>query len=139
LCVPHGERHCHREQRFLIFENGCTSAKIDLTIKPVGRYEKSERFRLILSDPKGGCRFDKKTDGGDACNILTVIIKPCSKVHNRTDKLMATLIGNWDKAQIGHSNWKDQFRDALLVNGDEEGEEPGHCLLEGPVRFHPAC
>lgn len=107
------------------FAHGQSAAKVDIVIKPVGRYERSESFRVVLSDPDGGCCFDKKTDGGESCCIMTVIIKPNAEVRSRTDKVMAILLGNWDKTKIGQSNWKDQFRDALLVvGGDDEETRP---------------
>jgi len=105
----------------LTFENGQASANIIAVIKPLGRYESSECFRLVLTDPKGGARFDKLTDGGDDANICTVTIVPNEKSKSRTDKIMGMLVGNWDKAQLGHANWKDQFQDAFFVNGGDDG------------------
>lgn len=107
----------------LTFVNGQASSVITATIKPLGRYEISESFRIILYDPKGGARFDKNTDGGDDTNICTVTIKPNEKAKSRTDKIMGMLVGNWDKAQLGHANWKDQFQDAFFVNGGDDGGE----------------
>lgn len=110
---------------FLKFESGQACAEFPVTIKSLGRYERKEVFRIVLTEPKGGARFDKMTDGGDEANICTITIVPNEKAKSRTDKIMGMLVGNWDKAQLGHANWKDQFQDALFVNGgDDEGRKP---------------
>jgi len=119
-----GKDYVKMEPQALHFNHGQVSANIELTIKPVGRYEVSEQFRLVLTQPKGGARFDPKTDGGETSNICTIIINPNGDTQKRTDALMSTLMGNYDKAQIGHANWKDQFKDAIFVNGGDSDEAP---------------
>merc|ERR1719265_127449 len=91
-----------------------------------GKYEGTEMFRVILSEPTGGARFDDKTDGGADTCILTVFIDPDEKAKERVNGLNNVLKINWDKNAVGHSNWKSQFKDALLVNGggDDDDEEP---------------
>lgn len=104
----------------LHFLEGQAHAKIDLTIKPLGRYEATEQFTLVLLEPMGGSRFDKAKDGTEYGNVLTIVITPNDERKDRTDVLMNMLVGNYDKVQIGHANWKDQFRDALFVNGGDD-------------------
>lgn len=107
----------------LTFENGETSAQVDLTILPRGRYDLKEEFRLILTEPTDGARFDDRTDGGSECCILSIVIEPDETQTGRIDRVMQVLQMDWDKAQIGHSNWRDQFRAALFANGGDEEQE----------------
>eukprot|EP00933_Yihiella_yeosuensis_P031384 TRINITY_DN24944_c0_g1_i1.p1 TRINITY_DN24944_c0_g1~~TRINITY_DN24944_c0_g1_i1.p1 ORF type:complete len:820 (-),score=142.40 TRINITY_DN24944_c0_g1_i1:59-2287(-) len=109
----------------LTFAHGQLSAEIPLTICGKGRYESTEEFRLILTDAAGGVKFDKSTDGSSESCILTVIIIPDDESKGQVDRVMRLMSINWHKTQLGHANWKDQFRDAFLVNGgDEEAGAP---------------
>lgn len=105
------------------FEQGQQEATISILIKARGRYESSEQFRLVLENPSEGVAFDKETDGGETQAITTIIVKPCPETQKKTDRVMSLLVGNWDKHQLGHSNWKDQFRDALFVNGGDADDD----------------
>jgi len=107
------------------FEEGVVTATVSVKILARGRYNASESFRIVLSDISEGmgARFDETTDGGaDSC-IATVNIETCQQQTERIDKIMSTLRRSWDKAKIGHTSWKDQFREALLVNGGNEEDD----------------
>mmetsp|Transcript_46279 Transcript_46279/g.110119 ORF Transcript_46279/g.110119 Transcript_46279/m.110119 type:complete len:873 (-) Transcript_46279:231-2849(-) len=110
----------------LIFEQGQVYAKIPIVVKSRGRYESVEHFRVVLSEPQGGLTFDDKTDGGAETCIITINIEPGEAEKQHIDQLVRFLSINWDRYQIGHSNWKQQFIEAFLVNGgdDEDGESP---------------
>mmetsp|Transcript_5711 Transcript_5711/g.21645 ORF Transcript_5711/g.21645 Transcript_5711/m.21645 type:complete len:857 (-) Transcript_5711:68-2638(-) len=99
-------------------------SSIKIKIHPRGRYELSEHFLVILDGPiKGGAKFDPDSDGGaDAC-ILTVIVEGENVSRERVDRLMNTLQAKWQKAKVGHSNWRDQFVAAVYVNGGEDGDD----------------
>jgi len=104
----------------LVFEHNVTNATIKINIKAKGRYESEEDFRLIIEKGKGGAKFDEAQDGGaDRC-ILTVFIVSERTANDRVDRLMSALAVNWDKAKVGHSNWREQFIEAIYVNGGEE-------------------
>jgi len=106
----------------LEFDSGETQEMIKGVIKVRGRYESSESFRLILTECTGGAKFDPDTDGGPDSCILTVIIESEPIAKQRVDRLMSTFQTNWKKAKIGHSNWREQFTEAIYVNGgDEDG------------------
>lgn len=108
----------------LNFESGQMSAQIPVKIKANGRFEGSEMFSVILAEPKGGCRLDTGADGnGEKC-ICNVFIECDQDRSKQLSKLMTFI--NFDKAGMGHSNWKSQFFDALYVNGgdDDESGEP---------------
>jgi len=107
----------------LTMEHGQLEAIIDITILPKGRYEVEEDFRMMLFEPSGGARFDETTDGGKEQCVLTITIKPDDDEKTKIDRMMSVLQMDWHRAQIGHSNWKDQFVDALFVNGGDEQAE----------------
>jgi len=104
----------------LTFQPGQMSAEMQLTVLAGHHYESTEEFRLLLYDPQGGATFDADTDGGREQNILTIVIESDEEARGRVERVMQVLKMDWDKAQIGHSNWKDQLIAAVLVNGGEE-------------------
>jgi solute carrier family 8 (sodium/calcium exchanger) len=59
-------------------------------------------------------------------NICSICIWADESQKQAVDNMAKVLKLNWDKARIGTSNWKDQFTNALSVNGGEEddGESP---------------
>eukprot|EP00929_Paragymnodinium_shiwhaense_P032520 TRINITY_DN18014_c0_g1_i1.p1 TRINITY_DN18014_c0_g1~~TRINITY_DN18014_c0_g1_i1.p1 ORF type:complete len:845 (+),score=169.45 TRINITY_DN18014_c0_g1_i1:125-2659(+) len=107
----------------LVFEDGVIQATISLTILPRGRYDRTEMFRVILTEVTGGARFDRDTDGGaDSC-ICTIKLEADPASKEQVDKVMSTLSARWEKAKVGHSNWAEQFREAFVIGADEEGED----------------
>jgi len=121
----------------LVFEAGQLEAEIQVRIKGRGRYDRSEIFRLVLTDVEGGAKFDAEADGAPEQAILTIKIMSEQAANARVDRLMTGMRRNWEKAKVGHSNWADQFRDALFVNGgedeDEDGDDEGES--EGPSKL----
>mmetsp|Transcript_46280 Transcript_46280/g.110123 ORF Transcript_46280/g.110123 Transcript_46280/m.110123 type:complete len:869 (+) Transcript_46280:185-2791(+) len=120
------ERDYNHVEGEVTFDQGQVYFKIPITILARGRYESVEHFRLILSDPQGGMIFNEKTDGGSECCIITINIEPAEVEKQHIDRIAHLLSMNWDFAEIGHSNWKQQFVEAVFVNGgdDDEGEAP---------------
>mmetsp|Transcript_56451 Transcript_56451/g.104510 ORF Transcript_56451/g.104510 Transcript_56451/m.104510 type:complete len:862 (+) Transcript_56451:172-2757(+) len=110
----------------IVFEQGQVYVKLPITVKARGRYESVEHFRIILSDPGEGLTFDEKTDGGSETCIMTINIEPGDSEKQHIDSLAHRLSINWDKYKLGHSNWKQQFIEAIFVNGgdDDDGEAP---------------
>jgi len=109
----------------LEFAEGQLEAVIPLTIKPSGLYEGTEYFRLVLhSCTPDGVTCDEKCEGGPETCVLTVSIKPDERAQDRIDRMMSKLQVNWDKTILGHHNWKEQFLDAVCVNGRESDSEP---------------
>jgi len=112
----------------LEFADGQVVAKFPLTIKGKGRYDTTARFRVILDGETGGVKFDASTDGGSESCILTVYIESDSTANARIDKLMSTLMVNWDKAKVGNENWQEQFEAAIYVNGGKDRKTPASAL-----------
>jgi len=110
----------------LSFQAGQMEGSVFVKVNAVGRYERTEMFRVVLDKPTGGCKFDERTDGGKETCIASIYIESDKAHKERVDRLMSGLKVNWDKARVGHNNWKDQFMEAFFVNGggeDEDGEE----------------
>mmetsp|Transcript_83305 Transcript_83305/g.150260 ORF Transcript_83305/g.150260 Transcript_83305/m.150260 type:complete len:838 (+) Transcript_83305:536-3049(+) len=107
----------------LEFGDSIQKQAITITIKPKGRYEKTSGFNVYLTDPSGGARFDPTTDGGSDKCICHVLIKAAESQRQALDKLASKM--NWSKYALGYSNWKDQFKAAIFLQGEaEDGEEP---------------
>jgi len=108
-------------QGLLEFEHGQVEGKIDIVLLPKGRYERTENFRVYLSDPTNGAKLNAKADGGTDSNICTIFIKADPASRDRTEKLITAMKLNWDQVQIGHANWYNQIIEAILVGGSWEG------------------
>jgi len=110
----------------LEFEGGSMTQTITVTLKNVGRYDREETFRLIIAEPTGGAKVNPDHDGGDkGMNILTVKICPNAATKYKVDRMKSSLEAKWEKAKVGHANWREQFVTALKINGgeDEDDEE----------------
>merc|ERR1740138_5063 len=96
-------------------------------IKARGRYDRVERFRINLTEPTGGAKFDVDSDGGAESCILTVMIQSNQVAKDRIDRIMSSMQQNWSRAKLGTGNWRDQFIQAIYVNGgeDEDDEDGG--------------
>jgi len=104
----------------LEFEDGQLCSSIYVTIKAAGRYNVTEMFRLILVEPTGGVKFNKHTDGGEESCILSISIVSDTNNKARIDKIKTTLSVNWQKAKVGHNNWREQFVNAIYPNGEDD-------------------
>jgi solute carrier family 8 (sodium/calcium exchanger) len=110
----------------LEFESGQMSATIDIQIKSRGRYDSKEMFRVYISEPSGGAKFDHSTDGGEEHCICSVFIQADENNKKKVDSLQSILGMNWDKVRVGHSNYGSQFTEALWPNGSpEDAKEAG--------------
>jgi len=109
-------------QGVLQFEDGQVVAKISVEIKARGHYDKKGSFKVMLKDPTGGAKL-QSSKGDSETLTCTVAVIPDPENKRRIDRMMNILRVDWEKAKVGHANWADQFRDAVLINGGEEDEE----------------
>jgi len=109
-------------------QQGEMAFSIPITIKARGRYEGTEDFQVLLTDPFGGARFSRDRDGGEKSDICTVIVQSDPDQREAVDKLANLLHMNWDKAQIGHTNWMDQFKEAIYCNGSPEEQKEASAM-----------
>lgn len=101
----------------VIFEEGDLSQQIEVTLKARGRFESTERFRLVLSEPQDGCRLDAAADG-TLYNTCWIEIKANTGNRDMVDRMVSTFSVNIDKTALGFQEWKEQFTGAVLP---EEG------------------
>jgi len=104
----------------LDFPDGRASADIDIIIKPRGRYETSECFRVVISHATGGSTFKLETDGGVDCCICTVIINSDAEIHDRVDRVISVFRLNWEWTDSGKISYLQQFLDAVKISDDED-------------------
>lgn len=109
----------------LTFAEGEMTKTITVKVKAKGRYDRTEMFRIILSEPEAPGKFDEKADGAPDMCILTVVLETDKETKQQVDRIMSSLQAGWEKSKVGHANWIDQFKHAFYVMGGEEedGEE----------------
>jgi len=122
---------------YLEFDQSELSATIPVVIKAKGRIG-TAAFNVVLEEPKG-TKFDAKTDGGEDQCICHVVIKGKEGANQANMfSAMKERVHSANAVQ-GHSNWAQQFSDALFQVGeedDEEGEEGDEPKVkEGPSKF----
>lgn len=117
-------RDYERAEGELTFAQDEMTAEVAVTILESCCYDHKEDFRLILYDATGGAKFDPDTDGGEDSCVITIVITPRIATRDIRSRTMRALGVNWQKTQKGHENWKDQFANALTVNGGDEEAGP---------------
>jgi len=101
----------------LKFEHGEIEKVITVTIKGKGRYEVTHDFRVVLEEVEGG-KFDATTDGGAESCICTIQIE-----GKNNPNLVNLLKTKMDKAKVGHSSWRDQFKECFQIKPKPEDDE----------------
>jgi len=126
------------------------SQEVDASIKLVfpesdKRNRVGKEFRLVMTDPTGGCSFPKDTDGGDDSNICTIVFVSDEENKALIRKAHSSLMDTWEVVKAGGSTWGDQFVAALYCNGSkEEQKEAGKLdwilhILSLPWKLFCAC
>lgn len=106
----------------LEFKPGELEKVISLEILPKGRYDGKERFRILLENITGGATFDPETDGGKESCILTVYIISDPTGAKSILGIGSGMMINWDRAEVGNSNWREQFMEAVFCGGSLEAQ-----------------
>lgn len=106
----------------LEFQEGEMEKTVDVVIKAKGRYDRTEMFRVILTEPHAPGKFCEKCDGAPDMCILTVMIEPAKESKQQVDRIMSSLQSRWKKSKIGHANWAEQFKTAFYVMGGEDDD-----------------
>lgn len=111
----------------LHFEDKQSEAYIDVMIRGMSLYEKTDKFRVLLLSPTGGAKLHSERDGGPEKNILTVMIEADQNTKERIDQVKNMVLVKWDKSKVSASNWGSQLREAIYVNGgcSSEDDPPG--------------
>jgi len=104
---------------------------IKITIKSKARWETEDVFRVYLEEPSGGAKIDPDTDGGADKDICTIKILAEEGGKELLGSIKQKLGVSLDKSRVGHTQWKQQFVEALYVNGggddDDEESSPAGC------------
>jgi solute carrier family 8 (sodium/calcium exchanger) len=108
----------HGVEGVLEFQPGEQEQTIVIPIVDDQEYEKDEYFRVLLTDPMGGVKFDELTDGGGECCIAIVKIFSDDVVRTNVDKLLSMI--NTDAMQITSTTYKEQFVSAWYCRGSKE-------------------
>lgn len=113
----------------LYFEDKQSEAYINIVIRGMSLYEKTDTFRIVLCSPTGGAKLDPQRDGGPDKNICTVTIEADQQAKERIDQVKNLVMVKWDKSKVSASNWATQIREAVYVNGGaDEEDEPASIL-----------
>eukprot|EP00931_Biecheleriopsis_adriatica_P064343 TRINITY_DN39137_c0_g1_i1.p1 TRINITY_DN39137_c0_g1~~TRINITY_DN39137_c0_g1_i1.p1 ORF type:complete len:821 (+),score=131.44 TRINITY_DN39137_c0_g1_i1:95-2557(+) len=107
----------------LEFDGGQMESSFTVQIKPKGRFESTEKFRLIIDEASGGATFDPDTDGGEESCICTVWIEADFEARGQVEKVMASISPDWDAVALGNTQWKDQFLEAIYCGGSPEAQQ----------------
>jgi solute carrier family 8 (sodium/calcium exchanger) len=81
-------------------------------------YENDETFQLLLSEPTGGLTFDPTTDGGAERAVATVTIISDEAVRRKVDELAALVNLNSHDLSLSADSWGQQFKDAVVFDGE---------------------
>jgi len=107
----------------LTFADGVASKQIDVTVVDDARYEKDERFQIVLSQPTG-TSFTPSSDGYPDQAIATVTIISDDDRRTAADRLTMLLDLNVDSMMLGAGSWAEQF--STIGTLPERGEQ-GRC------------
>ncbi|CAK0849696.1 unnamed protein product [Prorocentrum cordatum] len=99
-----------------------------LTVYPKleGRSEKTEQFRLIISDATGKATFDDSTDGTETMSICTITIQGDADTQGWLGGLADMQVLNTDQLALTKRSWMEQF---------EELKPDGESCMDKVVHF----
>ena len=109
----------------LVFDNAEIEKTFKIKITNNAKYERDERFQIMLSEATGGASFPDDTDGSTETETCVVTIVHDVGVANSVDLITSKLNINLDRVKVGSDNWASQFSDAMKVNGGDDDEDAG--------------
>jgi len=99
----------------LVFEEGVCKASIEIGIAPLGKKSEVPRvFRVVLSSPSEGVKFDVERDGGPDSAICDVIL-PGAQSGSFSSCFSMSMCNMKFSQSI--PDWKAQFVSAFYCNG----------------------
>jgi len=109
----------------LVFHNGQARALIPIRIMAKDRYEQRDHFQVVLEDIEGGASFNERDDGGAEKTMATITIL----AQEGGEGIMRLCDGvlNFDQLAMGCQEWRDQFTEAIYVNGSYEEQKNASC------------
>jgi len=97
----------------LSFEHAVTKADFDIDVKPMLQSRKDKSFRVKLTDPSEGVKFDAGRDGGVECALCEVILPGSG---SKSQWCLDTFLIDC-KVTSSFGDWKEQFESAIYCNG----------------------
>jgi solute carrier family 8 (sodium/calcium exchanger) len=117
----------------LTFKSGETKKVIKIKIIDDTAIEKTEKFRVYISNATGGAKFTESTDGGVESGLCEVYITNNPESTEKVNRIMAFFQEQVEANKISSSTWKEQFVGALYVNGSAKEQQESSWL---DVFFH---
>lgn len=122
----------------LDFKSGVKKAELSFTLLPKRPGEQDDVLQLVLEEPDGGAVLDPTTDGGEDMCLLTVTLRNENPPHSFHSRMYHRFDGllNMDELAAGSSDWVQQVKRAIYVNGSAEEQAEaswmdivGHCAV----------
>jgi Ca2+/Na+ antiporter len=102
----------------LTFKDGEAGPKeLEIGIHDDDEYEKDEHFTVVLSEPKGGAKFDSATDGGEDEEICTVVILNDDDKAQKLKSAISLLRLDSDAMDIAGADWLEAIKDVFTLPG----------------------
>jgi Ca2+/Na+ antiporter len=103
----------------LTFKDGDSAEQsFDITIYDDDEFEKDEEFTVVLSEIKGGAKFEKHTDGGEDTDVCTVMIVNDDDRATKLTQAISLLKLDADSLDIAGDDWMGQIKDCFSVDGE---------------------
>ncbi|CAK0904531.1 unnamed protein product [Prorocentrum cordatum] len=110
----------------LEFDHGEAVKTLKLQILPKIHRDKTEQFRLIISDATGKAKFDDSVDGSSTSCICTITIQRDQEARTWLGRLADLQPLNADHFALGKVSWREQFLELRM--GDEPAGFVDHAL-----------
>jgi solute carrier family 8 (sodium/calcium exchanger) len=120
--TAHAEVDYEATEGELLFAHSETKKEIRIKIFDDEAYEKSETFRVHLTDATGGATFTENTDGGKEKAVCEVTIKNNADTCKKVNAIQEFYLMQREANRIGTSNWIEQFTGAFYVNGSKDDQ-----------------
>jgi len=101
---------------------------IDIAIFDDDEFEKDEDFTVVLSEIKGGAKFEKHTDGGEETDVCTVMIVNDDDRATKLTQAISLLKIDADSLDLAGSDWKGQIMDCFSPDGEGTKAKIMHVL-----------
>jgi len=89
--------------------------ELEIGITDDDEFEKDEHFTVILSEPKGGCKFDGSTDGGDDAEVCTVVILNDDQKAQKLKNAITLLRLDSDAIDLAGADWMEAIKDVFTL------------------------
>jgi len=96
----------------LVFEHGESTKDLDIKIFDDGEFEKDEHFKVELTAVDGGAEIGKT-------KMMVVTIVNDDDFKGMVGRLVNMTNVNVDNLRVDSMSWRDQFRNAMNVNGGD--------------------